>query len=85
MSRRTPRKRVMRGFYNRQAFFFSLTLRVPVALLFNCCLLFVLNKQVEATAQLPIDDAVISENTSINETILSASNKTLINMLSKYV
>lgn len=75
----------MRGFYNRQAFFFSLTLRVPVGLLFNCCLLFVLNKQVEATAQLPIDDAVISENTSINETILSASNKTLVNILSKYV
>ncbi|XP_031962141.1 thymopoietin isoform X6 [Corvus moneduloides] len=79
VSRRTPRKRVMRGFYNRQAFFFfSLTLGVPVALLFNCCLLFVLNKQVEATAQLPIDDAVISENTSINETILAASNKTLV-------
>ncbi|XP_014745021.1 PREDICTED: thymopoietin isoform X1 [Sturnus vulgaris] len=78
-SRRTPRKRVMRGFYNRQAFFFfSLTLRVPVALLFNCCLLFVLNKQVEATAQLPIDDAVISESTTINETILAASNETLV-------
>lgn len=86
MSRRTPRKRVMRGFCNRQAFFFfSLTLRVPVALLFNCCLLFVLNKQVEATAQLPVDDAVLSESTPINETILAASNKTLVNMLSKYV
>ncbi|XP_068856659.1 thymopoietin isoform X6 [Aphelocoma coerulescens] len=35
-------------------------------------------KRVEATAQLPIDDAVISENTSINETILAASNKTLV-------
>lgn len=88
MSRRTPRKRVMRGFCNRQAclFFFSpLTLWVPVAVLFNCCLLFILNKQVEATAQLPVDDAVISESTPINETILAASNKTLVNMLSKYV
>lgn len=56
-----------------------------MALLFNCCLLFVLNKQVEATAQLPIDDAVISESTTINETILAASNETLVNMLSKYV
>ncbi|XP_031962138.1 thymopoietin isoform X3 [Corvus moneduloides] len=36
------------------------------------------HNQVEATAQLPIDDAVISENTSINETILAASNKTLV-------
>ncbi|NXJ24552.1 LAP2B protein, partial [Dicrurus megarhynchus] len=35
-------------------------------------------KRVEATPQLPIDDAVISENTSINETILAASNKTLV-------
>ncbi|NXY02280.1 LAP2B protein, partial [Pteruthius melanotis] len=35
-------------------------------------------KRVEATAQLPIDDAVISENTPINETILAASNKTLV-------
>ncbi|XP_030815671.1 thymopoietin isoform X1 [Camarhynchus parvulus] len=78
VSRRTPRKRVMRGFYNRQAFFFSLTLRVPVALLFNCCLLFVLNKQVEATAQLPVDDAVISESTPINETVLAASDETLV-------
>lgn len=87
MSRRTPRKRVMRGFCNRQVcfFFFPLTLRVPVALLFNCCLLFVLNKQVDATAQLPVDDAVLSESTPINETILAASNKTLVNMLSKYV
>lgn len=56
-----------------------------MALLFNCCLLFVLNKQVEATAQLPIDDAVISESTTINETILAASNETLVNMLSKYI
>ncbi|XP_063010909.1 thymopoietin isoform X1 [Melospiza melodia melodia] len=78
VSRRTPRKRVMRGFYKRQAFFFSLTLRVPVALLFNCCLLFVLNKQVEATAQLPVDDAVISESTPINETVLAASDETLV-------
>ncbi|XP_059702713.1 thymopoietin isoform X1 [Haemorhous mexicanus] len=78
VSRRTPRKRVMRGFFNRQDFFFSLTLRVPVALLFNCCLLFVLNKQVEATAQLPVDDAVISESTPINETVLAASNETLV-------
>ncbi|NXH84137.1 LAP2B protein, partial [Edolisoma coerulescens] len=35
-------------------------------------------KRVEATAQLPIDDDVISENTPINETILAASNKTLV-------
>ncbi|XP_063252333.1 thymopoietin isoform X3 [Prinia subflava] len=35
------------------------------------------HNQVEATAQLPIDDAVISESTTINETILAASNKTL--------
>ncbi|NWZ66281.1 LAP2B protein, partial [Acrocephalus arundinaceus] len=35
-------------------------------------------KRVEATAQLPIDDAVISESTPINETILAASNKTLV-------
>ncbi|NXA66475.1 LAP2B protein, partial [Mohoua ochrocephala] len=35
-------------------------------------------KRVEATAQLPIDDAVISENTPINETILSASNEILV-------
>ncbi|NXW78096.1 thymopoietin isoform X4 [Hirundo rustica] len=35
-------------------------------------------KRVEATAQLPIDDAVISESTAINETILAASNKTLV-------
>lgn len=40
---------------------------------------------MEATAQLPVDDAVISESTAINETILAASNKTLVNMLSKYV
>ncbi|NWI37651.1 LAP2B protein, partial [Picathartes gymnocephalus] len=35
-------------------------------------------KRVEATAQLPIDDAVISESTPINETILAASNETLV-------
>ncbi|NXB16219.1 LAP2B protein, partial [Rhagologus leucostigma] len=35
-------------------------------------------KRVEATAQLPIDDAVISENTPINETILAASNEILV-------
>ncbi|NXO61735.1 LAP2B protein, partial [Phainopepla nitens] len=35
-------------------------------------------KRVEATAQLPIDDAVISESTAINETILAASNETLV-------
>ncbi|NWI56898.1 LAP2B protein, partial [Calyptomena viridis] len=35
-------------------------------------------KRVEATAQLPIDDAVISESTPIAETILTASNKTLV-------
>ncbi|NXR49253.1 LAP2B protein, partial [Hippolais icterina] len=35
-------------------------------------------KRVEATAQLPIDDAVISESTPINETVLAASNKTLV-------
>ncbi|KAM9293042.1 thymopoietin isoform 1-T1 [Morus bassanus] len=76
VSRRTPRKRVMRGFYNRKAFF--LTVRVPVAVVFNCFLLFVLNKQVEATAQLPVDDAVITESTPIAETILTASNETLV-------
>ncbi|KAM4670801.1 LOW QUALITY PROTEIN: thymopoietin [Amazona ochrocephala] len=78
VSRRTPRKRVMIGFYNRQAFFFFLTFRVSVVILFNCFLLFVLNKQVEATAQLPVDDAVISESTPIAETILTASNETLV-------
>ncbi|XP_039559919.1 thymopoietin isoform X4 [Passer montanus] len=35
-------------------------------------------KRVEATAQLPIDDAVISESTPINETVLAASNETLV-------
>ncbi|NXM52189.1 LAP2B protein, partial [Illadopsis cleaveri] len=35
-------------------------------------------KRVEATAQLTVDDAVISESTPINETILAASNKTLV-------
>ncbi|XP_074914136.1 thymopoietin isoform X3 [Buteo buteo] len=36
------------------------------------------HNQVEATAQLPIDDAVISESTPIAETILTASNETLV-------
>ncbi|XP_066039520.1 thymopoietin isoform X3 [Chamaea fasciata] len=36
------------------------------------------HNQVEATAQLPVDDAVISESAPINETILAASNKTLV-------
>ncbi|NXQ09680.1 LAP2B protein, partial [Peucedramus taeniatus] len=36
-------------------------------------------KRVEATAQLPIDDAVISESTPISEkTVLAASNETLV-------
>ncbi|KAM6304641.1 thymopoietin isoform 2-T2 [Podargus strigoides] len=35
-------------------------------------------KRVEATAQLPVDDAVISESTSIAETVLTASNETLV-------
>ncbi|XP_027588023.1 thymopoietin isoform X1 [Pipra filicauda] len=35
-------------------------------------------KRVEATAQLPIDDAVISESTPIAETILTSSNETLV-------
>ncbi|NWS25875.1 LAP2B protein, partial [Polioptila caerulea] len=35
-------------------------------------------KRVEATAQLPVDDAVISESTPVNETILAASNETLV-------
>lgn len=56
-----------------------------MAILFNCFLLFVSNKQVEATLQLPVDDAVISESTPIAETILTASNETLVNMLSKYL
>ncbi|KAM9293043.1 thymopoietin isoform 2-T2 [Morus bassanus] len=34
-------------------------------------------KRVEATAQLPVDDAVITESTPIAETILTASNETL--------
>ncbi|XP_064899678.1 thymopoietin isoform X6 [Columba livia] len=34
--------------------------------------------QVEATAQLPVDDAVITESTPIAETILTASNETLV-------
>ncbi|KFO89658.1 Lamina-associated polypeptide 2, isoforms beta/delta/epsilon/gamma, partial [Buceros rhinoceros silvestris] len=38
-------------------------------------------KRVEATAQLPVDDAVMSESTPIAETILTASNKTLVNMV----
>ncbi|XP_074758799.1 thymopoietin isoform X7 [Athene noctua] len=36
------------------------------------------HNQVEATAQLPVDDAVISESTPITETILTASNETLV-------
>ena len=56
-----------------------------MAISFNCFLLFVLNKQVEATAQLPVDDAVISESTSLADTILTASDETLVNMLSKYM
>ncbi|NXM24187.1 LAP2B protein, partial [Oxyruncus cristatus] len=35
-------------------------------------------KRVEATAQLPVDDAVISESTPIAETILTSSNETLV-------
>ncbi|XP_010074080.1 PREDICTED: thymopoietin, partial [Pterocles gutturalis] len=35
-------------------------------------------KRVEATAQLPVDDAVMSESTPIAETILTASNETLV-------
>ncbi|KAM6425344.1 thymopoietin isoform 1-T1 [Rhynochetos jubatus] len=35
------------------------------------------HNQVEATAQLPVDDAVISESTPIAETILTASNESL--------
>ncbi|NWV77155.1 LAP2B protein, partial [Dasyornis broadbenti] len=35
-------------------------------------------KRVEATAQLPIDDAVMSESTPIAETILTSSNETLV-------
>ncbi|KFP31703.1 Lamina-associated polypeptide 2, isoforms beta/delta/epsilon/gamma, partial [Colius striatus] len=38
-------------------------------------------KRVEATAQLPVDDAVISESTPIAESILTASNETLVNMV----
>ncbi|XP_055567465.1 thymopoietin isoform X6 [Falco biarmicus] len=36
------------------------------------------HNQVDATAQLPVDDAVISESTPIAETILTASNETLV-------
>ncbi|XP_054063092.1 thymopoietin isoform X2 [Rissa tridactyla] len=36
------------------------------------------HNQVEATAQLPVDDAVITESTPIAETILTASNETLV-------
>ncbi|XP_054243120.1 thymopoietin isoform X3 [Indicator indicator] len=36
------------------------------------------HNQVEPTAQLPVDDAVISESTPIAETILTASNETLV-------
>nr|XP_047917037.1 thymopoietin isoform X6 [Anser cygnoides] len=36
------------------------------------------HNQVEATAQLPVDDAVISESTSLADTILTASDETLV-------
>uniref|UniRef100_A0A8C3JCM4 Thymopoietin n=1 Tax=Calidris pygmaea TaxID=425635 RepID=A0A8C3JCM4_9CHAR len=36
------------------------------------------HNQVEATAQLPVDDGVITESTPIAETILTASNETLV-------
>ncbi|XP_064307544.1 thymopoietin isoform X8 [Phalacrocorax carbo] len=36
------------------------------------------HNQVEATVQLPVDDAVITESTPIAETILTASNETLV-------
>ncbi|XP_025940014.1 thymopoietin isoform X4 [Apteryx rowi] len=36
------------------------------------------HNQVDATAQLPVDDAVMSESTPIAETILTASNETLV-------
>ncbi|XP_061871138.1 thymopoietin isoform X3 [Colius striatus] len=36
------------------------------------------HNEVEATAQLPVDDAVISESTPIAESILTASNETLV-------
>ncbi|XP_025059991.1 thymopoietin isoform X9 [Alligator sinensis] len=36
------------------------------------------HNQVETTAQLPIDDAVMSESTPIAETILTSSNETLV-------
>uniref|UniRef100_A0A8C3JHC4 Thymopoietin n=1 Tax=Calidris pygmaea TaxID=425635 RepID=A0A8C3JHC4_9CHAR len=35
-------------------------------------------RRVEATAQLPVDDGVITESTPIAETILTASNETLV-------
>ncbi|XP_072207961.1 thymopoietin isoform X1 [Excalfactoria chinensis] len=35
-------------------------------------------KRVEATVQLPVDDAVMSESTPIDETILTASDETLV-------
>ncbi|XP_015714405.1 thymopoietin isoform X6 [Coturnix japonica] len=35
-------------------------------------------KRVEATVQLPVDDAVMSESTPIDETILTASNESLV-------
>ncbi|NXA83334.1 LAP2B protein, partial [Thryothorus ludovicianus] len=35
-------------------------------------------KRVEATAELPVDDAVVSESTPINETILATSNEILV-------
>ncbi|XP_015714380.1 thymopoietin isoform X3 [Coturnix japonica] len=36
------------------------------------------HNQVEATVQLPVDDAVMSESTPIDETILTASNESLV-------
>ncbi|XP_072208008.1 thymopoietin isoform X6 [Excalfactoria chinensis] len=36
------------------------------------------HNQVEATVQLPVDDAVMSESTPIDETILTASDETLV-------
>uniref|UniRef100_A0A8C8SXM9 Thymopoietin n=1 Tax=Pelusios castaneus TaxID=367368 RepID=A0A8C8SXM9_9SAUR len=38
-------------------------------------------KRVETTAQLPVDDAVMSESTPIAETIVASSNKTLVNQV----
>uniref|UniRef100_A0A8D0FXF8 Uncharacterized protein n=1 Tax=Sphenodon punctatus TaxID=8508 RepID=A0A8D0FXF8_SPHPU len=38
------------------------------------------HNQVETTAQLPVDDALMSESTPIAETIVASSNKTLVNI-----